>query len=455
MNISFENPEKVNGLLTITVEEADFKADAEKTLKEYRKKANYPGFRPGMVPMGLIKKQFGTQVKMEAVNKVVGEQMYKYIKDNEIQMLGEPMPSEKQVPVDIEKDAPYTFIFDIAVAPEFKIELNGKNKIDYYKIKADADLITKQLEMLQSRAGEYVKAEDFDAEQNDMLKGDLRELDAEGNTKEGGITVEAAVLMPQYIKVDEQKHLFDGAKLGDIITFNPRKAYPEGEAEISSLLKITREQAKELTADFSYQITEINRFKKADLNEDFYKKIFGEETDVTTEEQCRAKIAESLVPQLEVNSDFKFLEDVKKYTEEKVGELQFPEALLKRIMLANNKDRGEEFVEKNFAASLEQLKWHLIKEQLVKAHDIKVDDNDVKAAAKEGARMQFAQYGMDNVPEEYVDRYVDEMLKKRENIDGFVDRAVDKKLVNALKASVKLNEKEVTLDEFNKLMEEK
>lgn len=455
MNISFENPEKVNGLLTITVEEADFKADAEKTLKEYRKKANYPGFRPGMVPMGLIKKQFGTQVKMEAVNKVVGEQMYKYIKDNEIQMLGEPMPSEKQVPVDIEKDAPYTFIFDIAVAPEFKIELNGKNKIDYYKIKADADLITKQLEMLQSRAGEYVKAEDFDAEQNDMLKGDLRELDAEGNTKEGGITVEAAVLMPQYIKVDEQKHLFDSAKLGDIITFNPRKAYPEGEAEISSLLKITREQAKELTADFSYQITEINRFKKADLNEDFYKKIFGEETDVTTEEQCREKIAESLVPQLEVNSDFKFLEDVKKYTEEKVGELQFPEALLKRIMLANNKERGEEFVEKNFAASLEQLKWHLIKEQLVKAHDIKVDDNDVKAAAKEGARMQFAQYGMDNVPEEYVDRYVDEMLKKRENIDGFVDRAVDKKLVNALKASVKLNEKEVTLDEFNKLMEEK
>ena len=455
MNISFENPEKVNGLLTITVEEADFKADAEKTLKEYRKKANYPGFRPGMVPMGLIKKQFGTQVKMEAVNKVVGEQMYKYIKDNEIQMLGEPMPSEKQVPVDIEKDAPYTFIFDIAVAPEFKIELNGKNKIDYYKIKADADLITKQLEMLQSRAGEYVKAEDFDAEQNDMLKGDLRELDAEGNTKEGGITVEAAVLMPQYIKVYEQKHLFDGAKLGDIITFNPRQAYPEGEAEISSLLKITREQAKELTADFSYQITEINRFKKADLNEDFYKKIFGEETDVTTEEQCREKIAESLVPQLEVNSDFKFLEDVKKYTEEKVGELQFPEALLKRIMLANNKERGEEFVEKNFAASLEQLKWHLIKEQLVKAHDIKVDDNDVKAAAKEGARMQFAQYGMDNVPEEYVDRYVDEMLKKRENIDGFVDRAVDKKLVNALKASVKLNEKEVTLDEFNKLMEEK
>ena len=454
MNISFENPDKVNGLLTIVVEEADFKENVDKTLKDYRKKANFPGFRPGMVPMGLIKKQFGTQVKMEAVNKFVGEQIYKYVKDNDIAMLGEPLPSEKQVPVDIDKYAPYTFVFDIAVAPEFKIELNGKNKIDYYKIKADDELVNKQIEMLQNRAGEYVQAEEFDAEQNDMLKGDLRELDAEGNTKEGGITVEAAVLMPQYIKVEEQKNLFNGAKLGDIVTFNPRKAYPEGEAEMSALLKISKEEAKDLTADFSFQITEIKRYKKAELGQDFYEKVFGKDGGVTNEEELRAKIVESLAPQLQTNSDFKFLEDVKKYTEEKVGELQFPEALLKRIMLLNNRERGEEFVEKNFAASIDQLKWHLIREQLVKSHDIKVDDADIKAAAKEGARMQFAQYGMDNVPEEYLDNYVDEMLKKRENIDAFLDRAVDRKLTNALKASVKLNEKEVTLEEFNKLMGE-
>ena len=451
MNISFENPEKVNGLLTITVEEADFKADAEKTLKEYRKKANYPGFRPGMVPMGLIKKQFGTQVKMEAVNKVVGEQMYKYIKDNGIQMLGEPMPSEKQVPVDIEKDAPYTFMFDIAVAPEFKIELNGKNKIDYYKIKADADLITKQLEMLQSRAGEYVKAEDFDAEQNDMLKGDLRELDAEGNTKEGGITVEAAVLMPQYIKVDEQKHLFDGAKLGDIITFNPRKAYPEGEAEISSLLKIDREVAKTLESDFSYQVTEIQRFAKAELGQELFDQVFGE-GEVKSEEEFRNKIAETLKPQLEQNADYKFMIDVRKYCEDKVGELTWPDALLKRIMLLNNKDKGEDFVEKNYEESIKQLKWHLIKEQLVKAQDIKIEDADVKAAAVEMARMQFAQYGMTNVPDEYVENYANELLKKREAVDNFVERAIDIKLAAALKAAVTLNEKEVTLEEFNEMM---
>ena len=456
MNISFENPDKVNGLLTITVEESDFQDSVEKTLKDYRKKANIPGFRPGQAPMGLIKRQFGASVRYDAVNKFVGEQLYKYIKDNNIQMLGEPLPSDKQeTPADIEKPAPYTFVFDIAVAPEFTINLDGRNKIDYYTIKADEKLINEQVDMYASRAGSYSKVEEYDGEKNDMLKGDLRELDAEGNTKENGITVEGAVLMPQYIKVEDQKNLFNEAKLGDIITWNPRKAYPEGEAEISALLKISKEEAKDLEANFSYQITEIKRFEKAELNADFYEKVFGKDGGVSNEEELRAKIVETLAPQLEVNSDFKFLEDVKTYCNEKVGELQFPEALLKRIMLLNNKERGEEFVEKNFAASIEQLKWHLIKEQLVKAHDIKIDDADIKAAAKEGARMQFAQYGMDNVPEEYLDNYVDELLKKRENIDGFVDRAVDRKLTNALKASVKLNEKEVTLDEFNKMMSEK
>ena len=451
MNISFENPDKVNGLLTIVVEEADFKENVDKTLKDYRKKANFPGFRPGMVPMGLIKKQFGTQVKMEAVNKFVGEQIYKYVKDNDIAMLGEPLPSEKQVPVDIEKDAPYTFVFDIAVAPEFKIELNGKNKIDYYKIKADDELVNKQIEMLQNRAGEYVQAEEFDAEQNDMLKGDLRELDAEGNTKEGGITVEAAVLMPSYIKVDEQKNLFKGAKLGDIITFNPRKAYPEGEAEISALLKIDREVAKELESDFSYQITEISRYNKAEINQDLFDQVFGKD-EVKSEEEFRNKIAESLKPQLETNSNFKFLLDVREYCEKKVGELTWPDALLKRVMLMNNQDKGEEFVEKNYAESIKQLEWHLIKEQLVKAAEVKVEDADIREAAKEMARMQFAQYGMTSIPEEYIENYANELLKKREAVDNFVERAIDVKLAAALKNTVTLNEKEITLDEFNEMM---
>ncbi len=455
MNISFENPDKVNGLLTITVEEADFKDSVEKTLKDYRKRANIPGFRPGQAPMGMIKRQFGASVRYDAVNKFVGEQLYKYIKDNNIQMLGEPLPSEKQeTPADIEKPAPYTFVFDIAVAPEINIELNGRNKIDYYTIKADDKLVNEQIEMYQGRAGKYEKAEEYDPEQNDLLKGDLRELDAEGNTKEGGITVEGAVLMPSYIKVDEQKDLFKGAKLGDIITFNPRKAYPEGEAEISSLLKIDREQAKTLESNFSYQITEIQRFKKAELGQELFDQVFGKD-EVKSEEEFRNKIVESLKPQLETNSDYKFMLDVRAYCEKKVGELTWPDALLKRVMLLNNKDKGEDFVEKNYAESIKQLEWHLIKEQLVKAQNIKVDDNDIREAAKEMARMQFAQYGMTSVPEEYIDNYAGELLKKREAVDNFVERAIDVKLAAALKAAVTLNNKEVTLDEFNEMMKEK
>lgn len=452
MNISFENSDKVNGLLTITVEEADFNASVEKTLKDYRKKANIPGFRPGQAPMGLIKRQFGASVRYDAVNKFVGEQLYKYIQDNNIQMLGEPLPSAKQeTPADIEKPAPYTFVFDIAVAPEINMTLDGRNKIDYYTIKADDKLINEQIEMYQSRAGKYEKAEEYNAELNDMLKGDLRELDAEGNTKEDGITVEGAVLMPSYIKVDEQKNLFNNAKPGDIITFNPRKAYPEGEAEISALLKIDREVAKDLESNFSFQITEIQRFVKAELNQELFDQVFGEGT-VKSEDEFRAKIAEGLKPQLEANSDYKFMLDVRTYCENKVGELTWPDELLKRIMLLNNKDKGEDFVEKNYAESIKQLKWHLIKEQLVKANEIKIEDADVKAAAVEMARMQFAQYGMTNVPDEYVENYANELLKKREAVDNFVERAIDVKLAAALKSTVTLNNKEVTLDEFNEMM---
>ena len=451
MNILFENPDKVNGLMTVTVEEADFKDDVEKTLKDYRKKANFPGFRPGMVPMGLIKKQFGASVKMDTLNKFVGEKIYTYIKDNKIQMLGEPLPSEKQEPVDIEKDGPYTFMFDIAVAPEFKIELNGDTKLAYYNIKADDKLIDQQVDMFASQLGSYEKADSYDGEQRDMLKGDLRELDADGNTKEGGITVDGAVMMPEYIKVEDQKKLFDNAKPGDIIAFNPRKAYPDNDAEVASLLKIDREAVKSMDSDFSYQVIEISRFKKAEVNQEMFDHVFGKDA-VKSEEEFRARIAEGLKPQLQANSDYKFLIDVRKYAEDAVGELTFPDALLKRVMLLNNKDKGEEYVEKNYDESIRQLKWHLIKEQLVAANNIKVEDADVKAAAKEAARMQFAQYGMNNVPDEYLDNYAGEMLKKRDSAAGFVDSAGENKLVQALKGVVTLDEKTVTLDEFNELM---
>ena len=449
MNITFEAPDKINGLMTITLESADYQPEVDKTLKDYRKRANIPGFRPGQAPMGMIKRQFGTSVKVDAVNKILGEKLYDYVRENKIQMLGEPLPSEQQEALDFESDQPLTFKFDIAVAPEFEAKLSAKDKVDYYNITVDDKMIDQQVEMYQSRAGQYEKVEQFDAEQRDMLKGDLREVD-------GSIEVADAVLMPQYMKVEDQKKLFDGCKLGDIITWNPRKAYPESDVEVSSLLKIQKEDVKDHEGDFTFQITEISRFVKAELNQALFDQTFGEGT-VKGEKEFREKIAAIISQQFKADADYKFLLDVRAHMEKKVGKLEFPEAILKRVMKNNNKDRKdvEEFVEKNFEASIKELGWHLIKEQLVAAQGIQIDDNDLKQVAKEAARAQFAQYGMSNVPDEYLDNYAQEMLKKRENADGLVDRAVDVKLTAALKNVVKLNEKDITLEDFQKMLQEK
>ena len=452
MKITFDCPDKINGQLTMTIEPADYQEQVEKTLKNYRKKAQVPGFRPGMVPMGMIKKQYGTAVKVEEINKLMGEKLYGYIQENKIEMLGEPLPSEKQVPQDFEKEGDLTFVFDIAVAPEFKIELTDKDKIDYYQIKVEDKLIDDQVQMYASQAGEFVKAETFSG--NDTITGDMRELDADGNTKEGGIAAEGAMVMPAYIKDEDQKKLFDGCKAGDIITFNPKKAYPDNDAEVAALLKVQKDDVKDLTADFSYQITEIRHFQPADVDQKLFDRVFGEGT-VTDEKAFREKIAETIAPQLQQNSDYKFMLDLRQYAENKVGELTFPEALLKRVMMQNNKDKGADFVEKNFEGSIKELKWHLIKQQLVAANNIKVEEADLKAVAKEAIRAQFAQYGMSNVPDDVLENYAAEQLKKRENVDNFVDRAVETKLTEALKNVVKLNQKEVTLEDFNKLMQEK
>lgn len=453
MKISFENPDKINGLMTLTVEVDDYKEKVEKTLKDYRKKANVPGFRPGNVPMNIIKRQYGTAVKVDVVNKIIGEEMYKYLRENNVKMLGEPLPSEKQVPQDLEKEGNYEFIFDIAVAPEFTISLSNKDKIDYFDIQPDDKLIDQQVEMFASRNGHYDKVEVYDPEQRDMLKGDLRQLDDEGNTLEGGITVADAVLMPQYIKEEAQKALFDGAKLGDIITFNPKKAYPESDTEVAALLKLKKEEVVDINADFSFQVTEISRFVKSALDQDLFDSVFGE-GNVKTEEEFRNRIADGLKAQLAGESDYRFLLDVRKYAENKVGEITFPEDILKRVMKAGNKDKDADYVDKHFDASIRELKWHLIKEQLVAANEVKIEDTDVKAVAKEMARAQFAQYGMNNVPDEYLDSYADDMLKQKENVDSLVDRAIDRKLIDVLKNVVKLNVKTVTLDEFNKIAAE-
>ena len=451
MNVSLQNIDKVSGLLTVKLEKADYQEKVDKSLKTFRQKAQIPGFRKGMVPMSLVKKMYGKSVIAEEVNKLLSEKVYDYIKSNNVNMLGEPLPNEeKQQVIDFDTMEEFEFVFDIALAPEFKAEVNNTDKVDYYTIEVTDEMVENQVKAYTQRNGKYDQVSAY--EDNDMLKGLIAELDENGNTKEGGIQVEGAVLMPSYMKNDEQKAIFANAKVNDVLVFNPNAAYDGHDAEIASLLKIEKEAAAEMKSNFSFQVEEITRFVPGDLNQELFDQVFGKDA-VKTEEEFRAKVKEGIAAQFVADSDYKFLIDARKMLMEKVGKLEFPDALLKRIMLLNNKEKGEEFVAENYEKSVEELTWHLIKEQLVKDNEIKVEQEDVINMAKDATKAQFAQYGMMTVPEDILENYAQEMLKKKENVDGLVGRVVEAKLATALKAKVTLNNKTVSMEEFNKMFE--
>ena len=451
MDIKFDKVGNVSAQITITMVKADYEAQVTKSLKDYSHKAQMPGFRPGKVPMGLIKKMYGTAVKAEEVNKLLQNSLFDYIKNNKVNMLGEPLGSETQQPQDIEKQDDFTFVFDIALAPEFKAELSADDHIAFYDIEVSDDMIEKQLGALQQQAGHPAEVDEYQA--RDIVRGTLAELDENGQPKEGGIVVESASLMPEYFKSDDEKAKFEGAKKNDVITFNPTTAYEANEAELSSLLKVEKEDVANHAGNFSFQIDTISRFVPAELDQEFFDKAFGKDA-VKNEEECRNKIKES-IQALQLNdSNYKFLLDVRSYMESKVGQLEFPDELLKKIMKANNKDKGDDFVENNYAKSIEELKWHLIKEQLVEAQGIKVEDGDVKAAAIQAARFQFAQYGMNNIPDEYLENYAAEMLKHQQQVQALVERCIDEKLSEALKGVVTLDHKSISAEDFTKMFEE-
>ena len=451
MNVSLQNIDKVSALLTVKLEKADYQEKVDKALKDLRRKAQMPGFRKGMVPASLIKKMYGKSVLAEEINKMLSETVYKYIQDNKVNILGEPLPNEdKQPEIDFDSMDEFEFLFDIALAPEFNVEVGTADKVDYYNIEVTDDMVNNQVKTYTQRNGKYEKVEEY--AENDMLKGLLAEVDEAGNLKDGGIQVEDAVLLPSDMKNDGQKNLFANAKVGDAVTFNPHAAWDGNDIRVSTLLKIDKEKAAEMKSDFSFRIDEITRFVPGELNQEIFDQVFGKDV-VKTEDDFRAKVKESIAKQLSADSDFKFMIDARKMLMEKVGKLEFPDVLLKRIMRLNNPDKDEKFVDDNYAKSIEELTWHLIKQQLVKANDIKVEQADIVAMAKEATRAQFAQYGMLTVPDDLLENYAKEMLKKKESVENLVDRVIESRLTAILKGQMTLEQKTVSLEDFNKLFE--
>jgi len=450
MNIVKKDLDQNNAVVTLHVEKADYAENVEKNLRDLRKKANIPGFRPGMVPMSLLKKMYGKSVMADEINKLIAEKLYDYIRENDLNILGDPLPNETEQPeIDFNTQEEFDFVFDLGLAPDFDIELSKEIKINYYNIAVTDQMIEDRIKSYRQRFGRYEEVETV--EENDMLRGEVIELE-NGEEKQNGLQVSEAILTPAYIADPEQKTLFLNAKKGDTVIFNPAKAFGN-ETELASFLKISKEQAKEITSDFSFKINDITRYFDSEINQELFDKVFGENA-VTNEQEFREKVKETIATNLKENSDYRFGIDAKKTLVEKFKNLSFPDAFLKRWLLASNKNLTNEQLESDYPKMIEDLTWQLIKEKLIKKFDIKVNEVDVENYAKEFARAQLAQYGISGADEELISNYAKSLLEKEDTLRNFINRAGDNKVIATIRDSVEVAIKEISPEEFDKLFEE-
>ncbi len=452
MNIERKDIDGVSATITMQIEKNDYQEKVEKTLRSYRQKANIPGFRPGNTPMSLVKKMYGKAILAEEIDKLISSKLFGYIQENNIRILGEPLPNQtEQKEIDFDNQDNFEFVFDLGIAPEFDVDLNKKESAPYYDIQVDEKMIENAVKSYTGRFGTYEQAESV--LESDIIKGEMLELNDKGKVNEEGIKVEDAVLCPKYMKDDAQKALLVGAKKGGVVAFNPKKAF-ENESEISSLLKISKENVKELTSDFQITIKDITRFKEAELNQELFDKAFGEGV-IKTEEEFKQKLQDEIKTSLLVDSDYKFMIDARNMLIGKLDGLQFPDAFLKRWLLATNENKKtEEELDAQYPKMIEELKWHLIKEKIAKDKEVKIEEADILTFAKKAAQAQFAQYGMMGMPDDVLENYAKDMLKNENAVKNMVDRVMDEKVMAVIKSSIKLNTKKVSLDNFNKMFEE-
>ena len=451
MNIVRKDLDQNNALVTLRIEKADYTEKVDKKLRETRKKANIPGFRPGMVPAGLIKKMYGKAMLAEEINKLVSDNLYNYIRENNVNILGEPLPNEsEQKAIDFDTQEDFEFVFDLGIAPEFEVELTKKDKVKFYTITVSDEMIENQLKSYTGRYGKYIQEEVV--EEKDMLKGELLEM-ANGKVNESGLKVQDATLTAAYMKDDAQKALFVGAKKGDIITFNPTIAF-ESETEISSMLKISKEAAKEMVSDFQLKIDSITRYHESEIDQELFDKVYGEGT-VKSIEEFRAKIKENIQENLNADSEYKFGVDAQEMLVAKYNDIVFPDAFLKRWVLSSNENLTLETLETDFPKMIDNLKWQLIKNKLEKANEIKIENADIDGYARKMAKAQFAQYGMIGMDDEIIANYSKDMMKKEETARNVMDKVAEEKILAVIKGAVKLENKEISIDDFNKMFEEK
>lgn len=448
LQVTRKDIDQNNAVITLHIEQKDYQDTVANKLAEYKKKANMPGFRPGKVPMNLIKKMYEKNLKAEAIDRLIVDSLYNYIETNKIKVLGSPIPTKDQPTFDFDQNQDFTYSFDIGIAPTLQVEISDKDTIDYYQIQANDEMIENQKKSYQQRFGKYQTMPTV--EENDMVKGQIQELE-NGEIKENGIQVSEGVLTPAYIKDEDIKKTFIGANTNDTITFNPKKAY-QNDTEISSMLHIEKEQATELNADFQITIKEITRFVQSELNQELYDKAFGE-GNITTEEEFIEKIKQNIQENLQLDADYKFLLDTKQYLLQKYADLTLPDELLKRWLQINDEKLDEQKIDEQYPKMAEDLKWQLIKDQIAEQENIQATADDIKAYAIKVSKSQLAQYGMTGMGEEIYANYAQEMLKNKETVQNFHNRAIEDKIIEKIKTTITQNKKEISMEDFNKMFE--
>ncbi len=450
MAVTINKKSDVEVEIVIAVQEADYKAEMEKTLKSYRQNVELPGFRKGKAPMGMIQKKYGLGIKMDSLNKVVAGLLSETLEKEKYEYLGQPMLQEDQK-VDFEKATDFEFVYELALKPELNITLDKKDKLPFYNIEATDEIVTEQINNLLNQYGNQIDVEDI--KERDIVKGDVLELDAEGCVKEGGISLEEALIMPDYLKDSKVRDEFMAAKLGDTLTLNLYTAYAGNATEIAAILKVDKdavEAYKDTT--FQYVIKHISRHQPAELNDAFFAKAFGQESEIKDEATLKAEIVKSLEEQFKPESEMKLFYDVCDLVKEKGKDVVYPEVLLKRFVLEQDKEMTEEKFEAEKEQMLAATTVSLFKDAVLKENKVEVSPEEVKAFALIVTKSQFAQYGMNSVPDEMVENYANSMLEKDDFKNNVIDRLLNDKFTKIIKEQITLEEKNVTPEEFGKLI---
>ncbi len=449
MDVKFDRLNDVNGRITVTLEEADYADKVKKQLKDIARNHAEPGFRPGKTPAGLIQKKYGTAVKYDVVNKAVSDALYDYVKENKLPVLGNPVP-ERNENFDI-NDTAFTFVFNVGLAPEFDTHVNKDLKVPYYTIEVTDEMIDNQSNGLRRRMGEQVKGDTV--EPDALVKGAIVELDAEGKPLEGGVAQENGILAPKYFKSEEQTKLFEGKHVGDTVVFNPWNTCEGNPTELSSMLNIDKNDVESHKGDFSMEIKEIIVLRPAELSQEYFDQVFGK-NKVHNEEEYRAALKEMIANQLRADSNYRFTIDAKDAIMKAVGDIDLPDDILKDYLKMQNEALTDETLEKEYEEARPQLVWQIIRDRVAEQLQIKLEEADIRNVARLMARNQFAQYGMTSAPEESINHLADEILKDQKSRDRLVDQAFDMKLYEGIHGAVSLDDKTVSVDEFNALFAE-